>query len=83
MIYPMFSVSDIRAKEFSIPRADLNEDCAKRYFAMQVNTPENMISFAPQDFELFYVGDFDSSTGMFKEIIPQFICRGSELVGVK
>lgn len=83
MIYPMYSVKDIRANQFSIPRADLNQDCAKRFFAMQVNTPENMISFSPGDFELYCVGIFDEIKGSMEGCTPEFICRGTELVGVK
>ena len=57
----MYSIKDIRSNDFAIPRADINVDCAKRFFAMQVNTPDNFLNFAPGDFEMYYVGDFDSS----------------------
>lgn len=83
MVYPMFAIKDIRSNEFAIPRADINVDCAKRFFAMQVNEPSTMISFAPADFELYYVGDFDSAKGLFIPcVIQEFIARGSEMVGV-
>lgn len=84
MLYPMYSIKDLKANDFAIPRADLNEACARRFFAMQVNAPDNFLNFAPSDFEMYYVGQFDSGLGVFIPCsMPEFICRGSDLVGAK
>lgn len=82
MVYPVYSLRDLKG-EFNGPRIALNEACCKRDFAMLVNSGDGPYHFAPDDFELYYLGEFDAKTGQWKPLkVPEFVVRGSELVGV-
>ena len=80
MIYPMYAIRDIKTTFFP-PQASNNEEEAKRNFAMMVNNPSGVIGFAPKDFDLFYVGSWDSMKGVFEPVTPiEFVVSGSALV---
>ena len=67
---------------FMSPYAQHNDQYAKRAFENAVNESKpNTINTNPEDKQLFYVGEFDESTGA---IIPaeggaQYICTALEL----
>lgn len=82
MVNPVYSIRDSKG-DFWAPRVFQNEPSAVRDLAMVANETGNVISFAPRDFELYYVGDFDSETG---KLIPcevlKFVVSAADLVGV-
>lgn len=74
----LYSIRDLKS-EFWSPRVAYDDDSAIRDFSMQVSNPEpyNALNFAPSDFELYFIGDFDSRTGMLEPIgLPAFVARG-------
>lgn len=71
MIYPVFSIRDLKG-DFYSPRIDQNEASAVRWFAQMVNTPDTTMNFSPRDFQLYYIGDFDSESG---RLIPADLLR--------
>lgn len=82
MDHSVYSLRDLKG-EFLGPRVSPNEQLCRRDFAMLVNSGDGPMSFAPEDFELYYLGEFDGKTGIFSPCkVPEFICRGSDLVGV-
>lgn len=61
-----------------------DDSSASRYFAMLINNaaPNNVMNFAPKDFDLYQVGKFDSETGQIDSVWPiEFVVNGSSLVG--
>lgn len=62
-----------------------DDPTAVRYFGMVINNTRagnNMMNYAPQDFDLFKVGTFDSENGQIEPIWPiEFVVNGSSLVG--
>lgn len=63
---------------------DANDEVAKRGFAMMMNNGQSIMGFAPADFDLFKIGEFDSETGQITSIWPiQFICNGRAVVNPK
>lgn len=84
MVNPVYCIRD-RKGDFWMPKVAQNEASARRDFAMLVNNPDphNVVGFAPYDFELYRIGDFDSETGMFITMEKkEFIISGESLVGV-
>lgn len=83
MVYPVFAVRDIKTSFFP-PQVHQSREDAIRAFAMMVNSPSGVMGFAPKDFDLFYVADFDTEKGEIISVQPiEFIVTGSALVGVK
>lgn len=84
MKYPVYAIRDLKSN-FLPPQVEQNEDTAKRNFAFMVsNGNSNVYSFAPGDFQLFKVGEFNSATGTLVPVNPiEFIVDGSSVVGDK
>lgn len=83
MIYNVYSVRDSKS-DFHVPFVDVNDASASRSFAMTVNTPGNLISFAPSDFALYCVGTFNSESGaLVSDSLPRFVVSASSLLSVK
>lgn len=83
MTYGVFSYRDNKSS-FGQIWYDRSVDAAKRGFAMMVNQPDGIMGFAPSDFDLFKVAEFDSETGQLDPIWPiEFIVNGRDLVGEK
>lgn len=80
MIYDVFSVRDSKS-DFFPPQVHASVGDAKRSLAMTVNTPGNMVSFSPKDFDLFRVATFNSQSGEVSAVFPvEFVCSASSLV---
>lgn len=81
MIYPVFSVRDLKG-DFYSPRIDQNEASCVRWFSMTVNTPETMLNFSPGDFQLYHIGDFDSSCGRLIPLdLPRLVVSAVDVFG--
>lgn len=81
MIYPVYSVRDLKG-DFYAPRIDQSDASCIRWFSMTVNTPETMTNFAPSDFQLFKIGEFDSVTGRLTPLdLPQLLTSGLDVFG--
>lgn len=86
MKYRIYSVLDTKTGAFSNLWIDLRDESAIRSFSDNVNedNPKNAWFNHPEDFALYCLGDYDSSTG---EIVPilklQCLVTASALKAVK
>lgn len=78
MKYPMYCIRDIKATDFGIPVIDINDETAKRSFAIRLHN-DNSLSFRPSDYELYSIGEYDTETGHIESCFPEFICTGDEV----
>ena len=82
MILNVFSIRDEQGT-FGNPFAMPNDNQAIRDFASAVNmaTDRSALAYAPQDFVLYRIGQFDLETGkLIPEAAVVYLKRGSELV---
>lgn len=78
----MFSVFDAKAAFFGNPWYDQSEASAIRNFSDAVNdgsNPNNQWFKHPEDFSLFYLGEFDNEIGKFRLITPENLVTASAL----
>lgn len=73
MILNLYSVRDIKST-FACPFTAANEAVAKRQFVGCVNLAGNVIHDYPEDFQLWYVGQFDANDGKLISRSTKFIC---------
>lgn len=81
MKYPVYSIRDVKAG-FGQPQLSLNEATMIRQFGYQINTAESILKYAPADYALYRIGEFDTDSGSFKSIIPEFVINGTDVYGV-
>ena len=75
MVNKLYSIRDHKSG-FYPPVVDTNDDTAKRNFSFAMNNNENY-AFAPADYDLYYVGSFDSETGLITcDHIPTLVASG-------
>lgn len=82
MIHSVVSVRDSAAEVFNRPWIVPHRNVAVRDFTDEINrqAPDNPVNKHPDDYDLFYLGTFDDSTGLFKlEDIPAVIVRGKDV----
>lgn len=81
MIYNVYSIRDQRSGRFMQPMNDINDQTAKRGFSQAVNSPSGIIGFAPKDFDLYRIAEFDDEKGQYNPLeVIDLICNGASLV---
>lgn len=75
MIRGVYTVRDEASALFMAIQLNENNDVAIRSFdyAMQSN---DLMAFRPQDFSLWYIGDYDDTTGVITSKDPVCLKRG-------
>lgn len=82
MRYKMVVVRDRAADVYNTPAFVPSLGIANRSFADEINRvdPNNQLNKHPEDFDLFYLGEFDDNTGEFDACRPQQIAVGKDVV---
>lgn len=82
MIYPVCAVRDSKT-QFWPPQVHETIESAKRDFAMAINAGQGAPAFAPGDFDMYHIADFDSLKGTIEPVSPiDQICSGVNVYGV-
>lgn len=78
----MYSIYDAKAQVYNKPFHMVNHDTAIRSSKQLVNDPATEISKYPEDFSLWYLGEFDDKDAIF-ELEEPYICLAKlhELLG--
>lgn len=63
MIYGLYSVKDAKTS-FMPVTLDVNNASAVRNFEHAVRQPDSLLRSHPNDYALYYVGSFDTDTGL-------------------
>lgn len=78
----VYCVKDHKYK-FGDPVLVPSDDLAVRYFSRLCNGDNKIadMAFAPADFDLFRIGEFDTETAKFEQTWPiEFVVNGSSCV---
>lgn len=77
----VFAVRDRAADSFGAPFVQVARGQAIRSFSDEINraAPDNQLYLHPDDFDLFELGEFDDSTGLYNTAIPKQIAVGKDL----
>lgn len=80
MKYPVFCIRDSVKNSFD-PQLMIqeNEQTALRSFSYMVNNPSGIPNFAPNDFGLYKIGFFDTESGQFESMLPEFVVNGGSV----
>ena len=72
----MFSIHDSKGEIFNPPFFKSTHGEAERDFQTASQDDQSMISKYPEDFDLYYLGEYDDQTGKFKALpTPQHIIK--------
>lgn len=80
MFLKMYSIRDQKADIFHPPHFQKTHGEAERNFKTLVNDPKSQPALYPEDFDLYYVGDYDDNTGKVTPLdTPQHIIKAVQL----
>lgn len=68
MLKKIYSVKDQKGEVYNQPFFQLTHGEAERSFRSLVNDPKSSVRDYPEDYDLYYLGDFDSTTGLLMPI---------------
>lgn len=80
MLQKMYAVHDSKAETFNQPFYCKTHGEAERNFAQLKADEKSFVSKYPEDYDLYYVGDYDTNTGKIKALdTPQHIVKAATL----
>lgn len=68
MLLKMYSIRDSKAEVFNPPFFKHTHGEAERDFRNLVNDEKSFVNKYPEDFDLFYLGQFDDQTGKIEPL---------------
>lgn len=71
MIYQVFAVYDSKAGAYSVPFYQSTTSMALRAFAEAANMPDHPLGKHPEDYSLFYLGEWDDTKGEHRASAPK------------
>lgn len=81
MLLQMFCVRDRATVQFGTPMFLVSPGQAIRSFTDEVNraAADNQIFMHPDDFDLYFLGTWDTDTGLFDSHVPEQIAIGKSV----
>lgn len=79
----VYAVQDAKAGMFNTPIFLLSDGEALRSFidACRPGNDQSMLSRHPEDFNLFYIGDYDETEGVLHSAVPYHLANGAVILG--
>jgi len=75
-----YSIRDAKCEIFHPPWYAKTHGEAERIFAQSVNDEKTMLSKFPEDFDLYFVGEYDETSGVFRSLdTPQHQLKAVQL----
>lgn len=81
MLYNVYAIRDTKSQRFLQPMCDVNDATAKRGFSQAVNSENGIIGFAPKDFDLYKIAEFDDEKGKYIPLeVIELVVNGAALL---
>lgn len=81
MILKMYTVRDSKSEIYNAPFFQKTHGEAERSFRQMCNDEKTMPAKYPEDFDLWYLGEYDDNNGKIETIdTPQHVIKGVECV---
>lgn len=74
----IFAIKDLQADVFTRPFIFIEDGAAKRALMHAVSGADNAMSDNPDDYNLYYLGEYDDRTGIIIPDDPKRIWTGAE-----
>jgi len=81
MLLKMYSIRDQKAEVFNTPFFQKTHGEAERNFHTAANDPQTSLSKYPEDFDLYYLGEYDDNSGRTKPLdTPQHMLKAVQAI---
>jgi len=72
-ILKAYSIRDVRVEAYNRPSFVQNENVMRRSVEEALMSESHAFAFHPEDFQVFYIGEFDDQTGKFEPVAPEHV----------
>ena len=80
MILKMFSIRDAKGEKYFPPFFKHSHGEAERDFVQTVKDPQTMLSKFPEDFDLYFLGEYDDTKGAMSALdTPQHVMKAVDV----
>lgn len=80
MLRKVYSLRDSKAQIYNEPFMQHTHGEAERTIRASLKKPDHLIAQYPEDYDLYYLGDYDDNSGTFKVLdTPQHIVKVVQL----
>lgn len=69
----VYAIRDKKAG-FLSPLVDVNDETAKRNFGFAVQRGDSMFLAFPDDYDLYFIGEYETESGEISPCKPLFVC---------
>lgn len=81
MILKIYSIKDQKVETFNTPFYAKTHGEAERNFITLTNDSKSTVNTFPQDFDLYYLGQYDDQTGKFEPLdTPHHLVKAEQLL---
>lgn len=81
MIKKVYSIRDAKGEIFNFPWFKITHGEAERDFATLCRDEKSMVAMYPEDYDLYYLGDWDDVSGKFEPLdTPQHIVKAVQVI---
>lgn len=80
MLYPIYSIKDDLIG-YGVPFSADNDAVAMRFFHQAIVQPNSIYGLNKSQFNLYKLGDFDTSSGEVVPCSPTYICSANDFKG--
>lgn len=75
-----YAIRDTKAESYGTPFYQPTHGAAERSFSSLVHDEQSTISRHPEDYDLYYIGEYDTNLGLFTALdTPQHIAKAIHL----
>lgn len=80
MLHRLYSIRDSKGEIYHTPHPAPTDKAAVRNFGLVVNDPKTHPGMFPEDFDLYYIGEYDDQTGKIAALdTPHHVIKGVHL----
>lgn len=80
MILKMFTIRDSKGGFYDIPHFTRSHGDAERGFQKLAQSKDSKVGQFPEDYDLYYLGDYDDETGLIKPLdTPQHVLKAVDI----
>lgn len=83
MIVKCYAVYDAKINDYHLAIFDIKDEGAMRQFADAVNSKETKWNKHPEDYSLWFVGEFDTTKGELKQFLPANLVNAVAAMSLK
>lgn len=74
----IYVIRDVKSEVYGTPYFSPNDSVAVRSFFDLAHSPDTLVNRHPEDFSLYYIGDYYDDSAQLQPVVPKFVASASD-----